>query len=844
MALFGKKSRQKRAVILDRKKSEAPKTREEELDELFVFGYSAKLFRDDEKAKYIDRGNHLIPWMGDESLMIDRYDGRGYLHNLSEYEMDSWNREYQLSEEEARIEALCDEERYLALHTDLLEEQHRQEEELKRLNEAIAISEDTYQAVGFSYDDLPSSSTIDTYDPTQPTDDYEDDADKENQEKEESPEADEEPFVAPEELEIPSDMEVPATLKTNAIIEKTAQFVKGSGPQFEIILKTKQSGNSQFGFLNYDHYLNPYYKHLLKYVQSGKYKPKFTSSKDKDENNHRKSSNDDESSHHSDEEESDADSSGYLHPSLLASRKAKSPKRTDAPPWPGGTGPSTLSILTAGASSAMGGPVYGPMLPGIPPLPPPAASTTTNSGTSSTPLIPPPLPPFMGVAPDGSVVAPHPSAVPPTAVDVNSVSVQSFTVSQPVTTLSGITALTAAPPPPPPEEDSTSVTTTTSSAPPIPTIVPPPPDVQPVIDKMAKYVAKNGVEFEATVRAKSDSRFEFLLPWHNYHSYYEYKKKLFIEEFDKDKDKGFLEPPKKARGPVSFSIKSKEPEERVTDSRSAFPTESSSESEGEDSDKCHEKYNPFTATEVFNMDKMLDKPKKPQLSLEELEARQAKQRLEDKLALAAREKLAQSSRERQLQLERKKKAAMFLNMLKSNNPATAAAAASIVDTPSTEVSAPSTSLKVPQVSPPQYVSDHAPTMRDTLVKVFPHSRSLSPVKRRSRSPPWSYRSSYRQRSHSQTRSRSRSPKRRRHRSPSPNHRKQNDSNKRERPPSRRERSPSLHYTSNRQETHDRQSDSPYEYDESRQMQLEPSVNEDLRAKVRAMLAASRQHPSS
>lgn len=57
-----------------------------------------------------------------------RYDGRGHLHDLSDYdaEYSTWNRDYQLSEEEARIEALCDEERYLALHTDLLEEEARQ----------------------------------------------------------------------------------------------------------------------------------------------------------------------------------------------------------------------------------------------------------------------------------------------------------------------------------------------------------------------------------------------------------------------------------------------------------------------------------------------------------------------------------------------------------------------------------------------------------------------------------------------------------------------------------------------------------------------------------------------
>ena len=41
-------------------------------EDLLVFGYACKLFRDDEKALYIDRGKHLIPWMADEALKIDR----------------------------------------------------------------------------------------------------------------------------------------------------------------------------------------------------------------------------------------------------------------------------------------------------------------------------------------------------------------------------------------------------------------------------------------------------------------------------------------------------------------------------------------------------------------------------------------------------------------------------------------------------------------------------------------------------------------------------------------------------------------------------------------------------
>lgn len=44
------------------------------------------------------------------------------------------------------------------------------------------------------------------------------------------------------------------------------------------------------------------------------------------------------------------------------------------------------------------------------------------------------------------------------------------------------------------------------STPAVAAIIPPPPDIQPVIDKLAEYVARNGVKFEASVRAKNDPR--------------------------------------------------------------------------------------------------------------------------------------------------------------------------------------------------------------------------------------------------------------------------------------------------------------------------------------------------
>ncbi len=65
----------------------------------------------------------------------------------------------------------------------------------------------------------------------------------------------------------------PQTEKINSIIEKTAQFVAAQGAQMEIVIKTKQQNNPQFDFLNFSHELNPYYKHVVRMIKSGLYKP-------------------------------------------------------------------------------------------------------------------------------------------------------------------------------------------------------------------------------------------------------------------------------------------------------------------------------------------------------------------------------------------------------------------------------------------------------------------------------------------------------------------------------------------------------------------------------------------
>jgi len=53
-------------------------------------------------------------------VVLCRYDGRGHLYDLSEYDSDLVQAT-PLSEEERHIEALCDEERYLELNSDILE---------------------------------------------------------------------------------------------------------------------------------------------------------------------------------------------------------------------------------------------------------------------------------------------------------------------------------------------------------------------------------------------------------------------------------------------------------------------------------------------------------------------------------------------------------------------------------------------------------------------------------------------------------------------------------------------------------------------------------------------------
>nr|XP_036870041.1 splicing factor, suppressor of white-apricot homolog isoform X2 [Manis javanica] len=589
--------------------------------ELLVFGYACKLFRDDERALAQEQGQHLIPWMGDHKILIDRYDGRGHLHDLSEYdaEYSTWNRDYQLSEEEARIDALCDEERYLALHTDLLEEEARQEEEYKRLSEALA-EDGTYNAVGFTYGS-------DYYDPSEPTEEEEPSKQREKNEAE-NIEENEEPFIAPLGLNVPPDVELPPTAKMHAIIERTANFVCKQGAQFEIMLKAKQARNSQFDFLRFDHYLNPYYKFIQKAMKEGRY---TVLAENKNEEKKKSGVSSDN------EDDDDEEDGNYLHPSLFASRKCDrleelmKPLKVVDPDHP-------LAALVRKAQADSPAPAP-PPADGAAPQPSQVEYTTDSTVAA--------MYYSYYMLPDGTYCL----APPPPGVDVATY-YSTLPAGVAVSSSTGVTASAPPPPgttPPPPPSTAesssgvTSTTITTSALAPVAAIIPPPPDIQPVIDKLAEYVARNGLKFETSVRAKNDQRFEFLQPWHQYNAYYEFKKQFFLQK----------------EGGESTQAASA-PEEAPTESVPEKPSDVGEDDMSEDPADVGGRGSSVGKKEVPSSKVVLDG-----------KLVKAKQKLEDRLAAAAREKLAQASKEskeRQLQAERKRKAALFLQTLKNPQP--------------------------------------------------------------------------------------------------------------------------------------------------------------------------------
>ncbi|XP_018335532.1 splicing factor, suppressor of white-apricot homolog [Agrilus planipennis] len=750
-------------------------------EELLVFGYACKLFRDDEKALYIDKGKHLIPWMGDKNLKIDRYDGRSALSELSQFEASREGydamRWLGLSESERRIEQLCDEERYYALNINEEEEELYKEEERKRLLQ----KNNEYQ---FNYDVQPEPEP----------------------EKVPTVEMEDEPYVPPPDLDVPSDIAVPSTVKENTRIEKTALFVSKQGLQMEILIKTKQADNPQFGFLNQQDPLHKYYKHLLMIIKSGRYKVQSKENctdEMKDEPN-----------------ENEANDEYYLHPSLLATPVQSAPPPTTplTIPYRPSANCKYLQLVNRiqGNQQQQFASVTAPTNAELPSVAPQGSAPAPQQLTyeqqqyyqqyyyamqyyeyykqmaqqySEGDLDPKIVQYFQNLSqlsnfmqtqgmqnflemqqaqvqmpdnPYAQIVSnlvknkEQVSFAPVTNLQQGCQQTEGNIAKAPIiykqdqsitsqnTPESGTPVDSPKPSEPLPEpkeepkpvqkhpllhfahydsdsnesdsgeketeEETTFKDTKTDVI---------PQNVQLIIEKMASYVSKNGTEFENIVKAKGDPRFEFLNEEHKFHSFYQKKLEEFTaskavkpekeenQEKEAKKQQNASEnktKEKKAIAPVSFSIK-KTKEETPKEIKSALPMEESDE-DAEDnlanvapvstvqpqntptnqinSANCSPSRTPplkdfdqsaKSCSEVEINNKNVEKSKENDLldgedpilemidltddAEERRENKRAEDRKKDKIAAAARERLS-------LQLERKRKAAVFLKLMNAD----------------------------------------------------------------------------------------------------------------------------------------------------------------------------------
>lgn len=190
-------------------------------------------------------------------------------------------------------------------------------------------------------------------------------------------------------------------------------------------------------------------------------------------------------------------------------------------------------------------------------------------------------------------------------------------------------------------------------------------EIQIVIDKTAMYVAKNGREFEETLKKKNDSRFQFLNPEDELHAYYTFKvnesKKSLLSskptptvvtttrvEIKKPGGENAVVETTKSKippAPVSFSIKPKEEKSQLISKPFDDRAENSKKSQS-----------PKNISVEEELEMQVDVMKA------ERAERLAKEKLKGKIFTAARKNLI--PKEKILQIERKKKALMFVNQIK------------------------------------------------------------------------------------------------------------------------------------------------------------------------------------
>lgn len=196
-----------------------------------------------------------------------------------------------------------------------------------------------------------------------------------------------------------------------------------------------------------------------------------------------------------------------------------------------------------------------------------------------------------------------------------------------------------------------------------------PSEIQVTIDKTALYVAKNGPEFEEKLKIKQNETFKFLNADNEYHAYYKMKVKQNQVTFNipveptvvaapkpKVEEVTVKVLPKVPPPPVCFSIKSKEEKQPLTKS-----TIANSDDEQNQQLKANDKIPEAPSPPKISNDVEEELERQVDIVNAEREEKLAKARLNDKLLISARERLGMLPKEKMLQIERKKRAMMFIN---------------------------------------------------------------------------------------------------------------------------------------------------------------------------------------
>ncbi|XP_043949657.1 protein suppressor of white apricot isoform X2 [Drosophila biarmipes] len=475
----------------------------------------------------------------------------------------------------------------------------------------------------------------------------------------------------------PLGMQLPETMKQHAIIEKTARFIATQGAQMEILIKAKQANNTQFDFLTQGGYLQPYYRHLLAAIKAAKFPPAPETTLDQQ--------NPDQESQNSNVNTEDG-ASGRKNTNQVITVPTIKYK------------PSANCAYTQLISKIKGVPLQAVLQedessnPGnsqhsgtASPTPSCRSDGHNSQGGEFTPVL---------LQYNGSTFTHEAETTVQEQQDENSREPPQVELLKNTSALALAQNYSSESEG---EEDAAQPEKEPEKKPePVLTFPVPEESLRHIIDKTATYVIKNGRQFEETLRTKSVERFSFLLPANEYYAYYLYKVTDDVDAASKEEKtrkaaavaaalmskKGLSFGGAAAaagnnldKAPVSFSIRARDEHGPL---QPTLPQEASDEETS--SMAGAEQVRPGMPDSVQRAIKQVEtqllartagqkaggsSTGSPSSSSSQKEHRQAEERVKDKLAQIAREKLnGMISREKQLQLERKRKAMAFLNQIK------------------------------------------------------------------------------------------------------------------------------------------------------------------------------------